>query len=49
MLSAGKAAPCFFAFNQDGSRICLRDFLGKKSVVLHFFPWSKLQEHVLIL
>jgi hypothetical protein len=38
MLAAGSIAPRFAALNQDGNEVRLEDFLGKKSVVLFFFP-----------
>ncbi len=38
MLKVGTAAPRFSARNQDGTEIRLEDFLGRKSVVLFFFP-----------
>ena len=38
MLAVGTVAPRFAARNQDGKEIRLEDFLGKKNVVLYFFP-----------
>ena len=38
MLKVGTAAPRFSTLNQDGRAIRLDDFLGKKNVVLFFFP-----------
>lgn len=38
MLAPGTKAPRFAARNQDGKEIRLEDFIGKKSVVLYFFP-----------
>ena len=38
MLKAGAVAPRFSALDQDGKEIRLEDFLGKKNVVLFFFP-----------
>ncbi len=38
MLEAGAVAPLFTTQNQDGKEIRLSDFLGKKTVVLYFFP-----------
>jgi len=38
MLKVGTVAPRFSALNQDGKVIRLDDFLGKKNVVLFFFP-----------
>jgi thioredoxin-dependent peroxiredoxin len=38
MLKAGSEAPRFSARNQDGAEIRLADFLGRKNVVLYFFP-----------
>ncbi|MBK7230531.1 MAG: thioredoxin-dependent thiol peroxidase [Ignavibacteriales bacterium] len=37
MLEVGKKAPDFSLLNQDGNKISLKDFLGKK-VVLYFYP-----------
>jgi thioredoxin-dependent peroxiredoxin len=34
----GKAAPAFTLLNQDGEKIKLSDFKGKKIVVLYFYP-----------
>jgi len=36
-LTEGKKAPAFTSINQDGEKISLKDFLGKK-VVLFFYP-----------
>ena len=38
MLAVGSLAPRFTAKNQDGKDIALDDFIGRKSVVLYFFP-----------
>ena len=38
MLAIGSEAPPFTARNQDGKEIRLQDFLGRKTVVLYFFP-----------
>jgi peroxiredoxin Q/BCP len=38
MLPTGSAAPHFTACNQDGKEIRLQDYLGRKNVVLYFFP-----------
>jgi peroxiredoxin Q/BCP len=38
MLTAGTAAPRFVARNQDGAEVRLDDFIGKKYVILYFFP-----------
>lgn len=38
MLAAGAAAPRFVARNQDGREVRLDDFIGKKNVILYFFP-----------
>lgn len=37
LLSVGTKAPDFSTFDQNGKRISLQDFLGKK-VVLYFYP-----------
>jgi thioredoxin-dependent peroxiredoxin len=38
MLPIGSDAPRFSARNQDGKDVRLEDFLGRKNVVLFFFP-----------
>jgi peroxiredoxin Q/BCP len=38
MLAVNSIAPRFTAENQDGQKVRLEDYLGKKSVVLYFFP-----------
>jgi peroxiredoxin Q/BCP len=38
MLAVGDEAPRFAARNQDGREVRLDDFLGKREVVLYFFP-----------
>jgi peroxiredoxin Q/BCP len=37
-LPEGKVAPAFSLFNQDGKKVSLKDFKGKKNVVLYFYP-----------
>ena len=37
-VKAGDPAPDFEGPTSDGSRLGLKDFLGKKSVVLYFYP-----------
>ena len=37
MLEVGKKAPAFSLYNQDGKKISLKDYVGKK-VVLYFYP-----------
>lgn len=37
-LSTGKAAPAFNLVNQNGDKVSLKDFKGKKNVVLYFYP-----------
>ena len=34
----GKAAPSFSLVNQDGEKVSLKDFKGKQTVVLYFYP-----------
>tara|TARA_A100001037_G_C14993857_1_gene563852 strand:+ start:427 stop:900 length:474 start_codon:yes stop_codon:yes gene_type:complete len=34
----GRVAPAFTLLNQDGKKISLKDFRGKKNVVLYFYP-----------
>ena len=38
MLKPGSEAPRFTARNQDGREVRLDDFLGRRNVVLYFFP-----------
>jgi len=38
LLKAGDTAPDFIAENQDGSQFHLHDYLGKKNIVLYFYP-----------
>lgn len=38
MPEAGKAAPAFTLLNQDEEKVGLKDFKGKKNVVLYFYP-----------
>lgn len=38
MLKPGSEAPRFAAKNQDGKEVRLEDFLGRRNVVLYFFP-----------
>ena len=37
-LKVGDTAPNFEGFTSDGSRLSLKDFVGKKNVVLYFYP-----------
>ena len=37
-IQVGDRAPDFSATTQDGQRICLHDFLGKKALILFFYP-----------
>ncbi len=34
----GNMAPAFTLLNQDGEKVALKDFKGKKNVVLYFYP-----------
>ena len=34
----GNMAPAFTMVNQDGEKVSLKDFKGKKNVVLYFYP-----------
>lgn len=34
----GNLAPAFTLLNQDGEKVSLKDFKGKKNVVLYFYP-----------
>lgn len=34
----GNLAPAFSLLNQDGEKVSLKDFKGKKNVVLYFYP-----------
>ncbi|MBA53344.1 MAG: thioredoxin-dependent thiol peroxidase [Pseudomonadales bacterium] len=34
----GNMAPAFSLVNQDGEKVSLKDFKGKKTVVLYFYP-----------
>lgn len=34
----GNNAPAFTLLNQDGEKVALKDFKGKKNVVLYFYP-----------
>ena len=34
----GNLAPAFSLFNQDGVKVSLKDFKGKKNVVVYFYP-----------
>jgi len=38
MISEGQAAPDFEGATEDGQRISLADFRGKKALVLYFYP-----------
>lgn len=37
-LTIGDKAPDFSLPNQEGKTVCLQDFLGRKHVVLYFYP-----------
>jgi thioredoxin-dependent peroxiredoxin len=37
-IQVGDRAPGFSATTQDGQQVCLNDFLGKKALVLFFYP-----------
>lgn len=37
-LEVGSKAPAFSLLNQDGETVSLKDFKGKKTVVLYFYP-----------
>jgi peroxiredoxin Q/BCP len=37
-IQVGDRAPNFFATTQDGQPVCLDDFLGKKALILYFYP-----------
>jgi thioredoxin-dependent peroxiredoxin len=37
-LQTGKAAPAFNLLNAEGEKISLKDFKGRKRVVLYFYP-----------
>jgi peroxiredoxin Q/BCP len=37
-IQVGDCAPDFSATTQDGQRVCLNDFLGKKALILFFYP-----------
>ena len=34
----GNLAPAFSALNQDGEKVSLKDYKGKKNIVLYFYP-----------
>jgi peroxiredoxin Q/BCP len=34
----GKTAPAFTLLNQDGEQVSLKDYKGKKNVLLYFYP-----------
>ena len=34
----GNMAPAFTLLDQDGNKVSLKDFKGKKNVVLYFYP-----------
>jgi peroxiredoxin Q/BCP len=34
----GNMAPAFSLINQRGEKVALKDFKGKKNVVLYFYP-----------
>lgn len=38
MLEPGKMAPTFKLKNQDGETVSLKDFRGKNTVILYFYP-----------
>ncbi len=38
LLEVGKVAPAFTLVNQNGEKISLKDYKGKKNVVLYFYP-----------
>jgi peroxiredoxin Q/BCP len=38
MPSVGKVAPAFSLLDQEGKAVALKDFKGKKNVVLYFYP-----------
>ena len=38
MLKEGSEAPTFSLLNDQGQQVTLNDFIGKKTVVLFFFP-----------
>jgi peroxiredoxin Q/BCP len=37
-IQVGDRAPDFSATTQDGQRVCLDDFLGKRALILFFYP-----------
>jgi peroxiredoxin len=37
-LTVGELAPDFCLKDQTKAKVCLRDYLGKRNVVLAFFP-----------
>ena len=37
-LKIGSPAPAFSLLNQDGDKVSLKDFKGKKNVLLYFYP-----------
>jgi peroxiredoxin Q/BCP len=37
-LKPGTVAPAFTLLDQDGNKVSLKDFKGKKNVVLYFYP-----------
>jgi len=37
-VTVGDKAPDFRLLDQNGNEVCLADFLGKKAVVLYFYP-----------
>jgi peroxiredoxin Q/BCP len=36
--NVGKVAPSFKALNENGEEVSLKDFKGKKNVILYFYP-----------
>src|SRR5713101_3887137 len=40
-VQVGDQAPDFTLLDQSGAKVCLGDFLGKKDIVLYFYPKDK--------
>jgi len=38
MLKAGQVAPVFVCANENNNKVSLSDYIGKKNVVLYFYP-----------
>lgn len=38
LLEVGKTAPAFTLLNQEGEKVSLKDFKGKKNIALYFYP-----------